>query len=47
MQIEKYQIDELNNQHLAMHKRRFEFVADGMPNIGCGVTVVITSEVIA
>ncbi|MES2113189.1 MAG: sugar isomerase [Bacteroidota bacterium] len=33
MQIEKYQIDEHNQQHLAQHKRRFEFVAEGVPNI--------------
>lgn len=33
MQIEKYQIDEYNQQHLARHKRQFEFVADGVANI--------------
>lgn len=33
MQIEKYQIDELNQQHLAQHKRRFEFVAEGVANL--------------
>jgi L-rhamnose isomerase/sugar isomerase len=34
MQIEKYQIDELNQKHLAQHKRQFEFVAEGVANIG-------------
>src|SRR2546423_5366267 len=33
MQIEKYQIDEHNQQHLARHKRQFEFVAEGVANI--------------
>ncbi len=27
MQIEKHQIDEINHQHLAKHRRKFEFVA--------------------
>lgn len=34
MQIEKHQIDELNQQQLAKHKRRFEFAAEGVANIG-------------
>jgi L-rhamnose isomerase/sugar isomerase len=33
MQIEKYQVDEFNQQHLAQHKRQFEFVAEGVANI--------------
>ncbi len=33
MQIEKHQIEELNQQQLAAHKRRFEFTAEGVANI--------------
>jgi len=33
MRIEKYQIDELNNQHFTTHKRQFEFVAEGVAHI--------------
>ena len=33
MQIEQHHIDELNQQHLAKHKRQFEFVAEGVENI--------------
>jgi len=33
MQIEQQHIDELNQQHLAKHKRQFEFVAEGVENI--------------
>jgi L-rhamnose isomerase/sugar isomerase len=33
MQIEKYQLDEHNQQHLAQHKRQFEFVAEGVAGI--------------
>src|SRR5437868_10928394 len=33
MQIERYQIDELNQQYLAKHKRKFEFVAEGVANV--------------
>src|SRR5665213_3180434 len=33
MRLEKYKIDEANHQHLAKHKKRFEFVAADVPNI--------------
>ena len=33
MQIEKYQIDELDHQQLIAHKRKFEFIAEGVANI--------------
>lgn len=33
MQIEKYKIDELNNQSLAQHHRKFEFVAQGVTGL--------------
>ena len=33
MRLEKHQIDELNQQQLADHKRRFEFVAEGVPDL--------------
>lgn len=33
MQIKKYQVDEHNQQHLAQHKRQFEFIAEGVANI--------------
>src|ERR1700712_1216312 len=33
MQIEKYQIEELNQQHLAQHKRQFDFAAGGIAGI--------------
>jgi len=33
MLLEKHQIDELNQQQLADHKRRFEFVAEGVPDL--------------
>jgi L-rhamnose isomerase/sugar isomerase len=33
MQIEKYQVDEHNQQHLAQHKRQFQFIAEGVDNI--------------
>jgi len=33
MRIEKYQIDEHNQQHLAQHKRQFEFVAESVADI--------------
>src|ERR1700749_4340593 len=33
MRLEKHQIDELNQQRLADHKRRFEFVAEGVSDL--------------
>lgn len=33
MRIEKYQINEHNQRHLAQHRRQFEFVAEGLANI--------------
>jgi len=33
MQIGRYQIDDLNNQHLATHKRQFEFVTADIANL--------------
>lgn len=33
MRLEKHQIDELNQQQLANHKRRFEFIAEGIPDL--------------
>lgn len=33
MQIEKHKIDELNNQSLAEHRRRFEFVSEGVADL--------------
>jgi L-rhamnose isomerase/sugar isomerase len=33
MQLEQYKIDELNHQHLAKHKRKFEFAASDVANI--------------
>jgi L-rhamnose isomerase/sugar isomerase len=33
MQVEKYKIDGFNNEALADHKRRFEFVAADVPNL--------------
>jgi len=33
MQIEQHHIDELNEQHLANHKRQFGFVAEGLSNV--------------
>ena len=33
MQLEKYQIDEINHQHLAKHRRQFEFVAADVANM--------------
>jgi L-rhamnose isomerase/sugar isomerase len=33
MQLEKYKIDELNNQHHATHQRKFEFVAADVANL--------------
>jgi len=33
MLLEKHQIDYLNQQQLADHKRRFEFVAEGVPDL--------------
>jgi L-rhamnose isomerase/sugar isomerase len=33
MQVEKYKIDGFNNEALADHKRRFEFVAADVPNV--------------
>ncbi|BAU55030.1 TIM barrel protein [Mucilaginibacter gotjawali] len=33
MQIEKYKIDEINQQHLAKHRRQFEFVAADVANL--------------
>jgi len=33
MQLEKYKIDELNNQHHAAHQRKFEFVAADVANL--------------
>jgi L-rhamnose isomerase/sugar isomerase len=33
MQIEKYQTDDHNQQHLARHKRQFDFVAEGIANL--------------
>ena len=33
MRLEKHQIDELNHQQLANHKRRFEFIAEGISNV--------------
>ncbi len=33
MQVEKYKIDGFNNEGLADHKRRFEFVAADVPNL--------------
>ena len=33
MRLEKYQIDELNHQQLANHKRRFEFMAEEVLNV--------------
>jgi L-rhamnose isomerase/sugar isomerase len=34
MQIEQHHIDELNQHDLARHKSQFEFVADGLANVG-------------
>ncbi|WP_428327386.1 TIM barrel protein [Mucilaginibacter sp.] len=34
MQIEQYKIDELNQQQLAAHKRKLDFVSDGIANAG-------------
>jgi len=34
MQIEKYTIDDFNNNHLKEHSRRLEFVAYDLPNVG-------------
>src|SRR6195952_974586 len=33
MQLERHKIDELNQQHLAKHKQRFEFVAGDIANL--------------
>src|SRR6201985_386144 len=33
MQIAQYQVDELNHQHLAKHKKQFEFVAADIPEL--------------
>ncbi|HLA59058.1 MAG TPA: TIM barrel protein [Puia sp.] len=33
MRLEKHQIDELNQQHLANHKHLFEFMAEGVSNV--------------
>ncbi|MEJ0083234.1 MAG: hypothetical protein WDM78_20305 [Puia sp.] len=33
MRLEKHQIDELNQQQLANHKRRFEFIAEELANV--------------
>jgi len=33
MQLEKYKIDEINQQQLADHKRKFEYVAEGINNL--------------
>ncbi|GAB3905032.1 TIM barrel protein [Mucilaginibacter boryungensis] len=33
MQIEKYKIDEANNQQAAAHQRKFDFVAEGVANL--------------
>jgi L-rhamnose isomerase/sugar isomerase len=33
MQIEKYKVDEINNQQSADHKRKFDFVAEGVANL--------------
>src|ERR1700709_1743500 len=33
MQLESHQIDELNQQHLATHKRQFDFVAADVVNL--------------
>jgi L-rhamnose isomerase / sugar isomerase len=33
MRLEKHQIDELNQQQLANHKRRFELIAEGIPDL--------------
>jgi L-rhamnose isomerase/sugar isomerase len=34
MQMEKHKIDELNNQSLVQHRRKFEFVAEGISDFG-------------
>ncbi|MES2278702.1 MAG: TIM barrel protein [Bacteroidota bacterium] len=33
MQLEKYKIDEINNQQAAAHQRKFDFVAEGVANL--------------
>jgi L-rhamnose isomerase/sugar isomerase len=33
MQLEKYKIDEINNQAQAAHQRKFDFVAEGVSNL--------------
>src|SRR5476651_1095108 len=33
MQIEKYKIDQLNIQSLAQHRRKFEFVSEGISDL--------------
>ncbi|PTQ98099.1 L-rhamnose isomerase/sugar isomerase [Mucilaginibacter yixingensis] len=33
MQLEKYKIDEINQQQLADHKRKFDYVAEGISNL--------------
>jgi len=33
MQLEKYKIDELNNQQAAAHQRKFDFVAEGVADL--------------
>jgi Predicted sugar isomerase len=45
MLIDKYKIDEFNNKHLANHKRRFEFVAEGISNVNAIMDKLVAFQV--
>jgi L-rhamnose isomerase/sugar isomerase len=45
MLIEKYKIDEFNNNNLTAHKRRFEFAAEGVSNINSIMDKLVAFQV--
>src|ERR1700749_776363 len=45
MQIEQHRIEEHNHQHKADHQRKFEFIAEGIPNVNTIIQKLIDFQV--
>src|SRR5665213_1213383 len=45
MQIEQHRIEEHNHQHKADHQRKFEFIAEGIPNVNTIIQKLVDFQI--